>query len=82
VKNFRHVQAIPPIYQTTAFDLHGVEQLEAVVSGSERGYIYTRDGNPNHSAFAQDVATLEHTDAGAVCASGDGVPCRQFCSAI
>lgn len=60
----------PPIYQTTAFDLHGVEQLEAVVSGSERGYIYTRDGNPNHSAFAQDVAKLEHTDAGAVCASG------------
>jgi cystathionine beta-lyase/cystathionine gamma-synthase len=60
----------PPIYQTTAFDLHGVEQLEAVVSGSERGYIYTRDGNPNHAAFAQDVADLEHTDAGAVCASG------------
>jgi cystathionine beta-lyase/cystathionine gamma-synthase len=60
----------PPIYQTTAFDLHGVEQLEAVVSGAEQGYIYTRDGNPNHSAFAQDVANLERTDAGAVCASG------------
>jgi O-succinylhomoserine sulfhydrylase len=60
----------PPIYQTTAFDLHGVEQLEAVVSGAERGYIYTRDGNPNHAAFAADVAKLEHTDAGAVCASG------------
>ena len=60
----------PPIYQTTAFDLHGVEQLEAVVSGTERGFIYTRDGNPNHSAFAQDVANLERTDAGAVCASG------------
>ena len=60
----------PPIYQTTAFDLHGVEQLEAVVSGAERGYIYTRDGNPNHAAFAQDVANLEHTETGAVCASG------------
>ena len=60
----------PPIYQTTAFDLHGVEQLEAVVSGTERGFIYTRDGNQNHSAFAQDVANLERTDAGAVCASG------------
>ena len=62
----------PPIYQTTAFDLHGAEQLEAVVSGAERGYIYTRDGNPNHAAFAADVAQLEHTDAGAVCASGMG----------
>ncbi len=60
----------PPIYQTTAFDLHGVDQLEDVVSGKERGYIYTRDGNPNHSAFAQDVADLERADAGAVCASG------------
>lgn len=62
----------PPIYQTTAFDLHGVEQLEAVVSGAERGYIYTRDGNPNHAAFAADVAKLERAEAGAVCASGMG----------
>ncbi|MDA1164131.1 MAG: PLP-dependent aspartate aminotransferase family protein [Planctomycetota bacterium] len=60
----------PPLYQTTAFDLHGVEQLDAVVSGVERGYIYTRDGNPNHTAFAADIAKLEHADAGAVCASG------------
>ena len=62
----------PPIYQTTAFDLHGVEQLEAVVGGAERGYIYTRDGNPNHAAFAADVASLEKAEAGAVCASGMG----------
>lgn len=70
VEDFTTRPSNPPIYQTTAFDLHGVEQLEAVVSGAERGYIYTRDGNPNHSAFADDVARLERTDAGAVCASG------------
>jgi len=62
----------PPIYQTTAFDLHGVEQLEEVVSKQQHGYIYTRDGNPNHSAFADDVAKLERAQAGAVCASGMG----------
>ncbi|MHC4875945.1 MAG: trans-sulfuration enzyme family protein [Planctomycetota bacterium] len=62
----------PPLYQTTAFDLHGVEQLDAVTSGSEHGYIYTRDGNPNHAAFAADVAALEHAESGAVCASGMG----------
>ncbi|MFP6763915.1 MAG: aminotransferase class I/II-fold pyridoxal phosphate-dependent enzyme [Planctomycetaceae bacterium] len=62
----------PPIYQTTAFDLQGVEQLDAVVSGAERGYIYTRDGNPNHAAFAADVARLEKAEDGAVCASGMG----------
>lgn len=60
----------PPIYQTTAFDLEGIEQLDAVTSGEQHGYIYTRDGNPNHAAFAADVATLERADSGAVMASG------------
>ena len=62
----------PPIYQTTAFDLHGLEQLEAVTAGNEKGYIYTRDGNPNHEAFASDVARMEGAEAGLACASGMG----------
>jgi len=62
----------PAIYQTTAFDMHGLEQLEAVATGREPGYIYTRDGNPNHDAFAADVAKLEGAEAGVVCASGMG----------
>ncbi len=70
----------PPLYQTTAFDLHGVEHLEAVTSGAEHGYIYTRDGNPNHAAFAADVAALEHAEAGAVCASGMGAVSAIFLS--
>jgi cystathionine beta-lyase/cystathionine gamma-synthase len=52
--------------------MHGLEQLEAVASGRETGYIYTRDGNPNHDAFAADVARLEGAEAGVVCASGMG----------
>ncbi len=63
----------PPIYQTTAFDLDGLDQLAAVTSGQEHGYIYTRDGNPNQSAFADDVAKLERAEAGAVAGSGMGV---------
>ncbi len=70
----------PPLYQTTAFDLHGVEHLDAVTSGAEHGYIYTRDGNPNHAAFAADVAALEHAEAGAVCASGMGAVSAIFLS--
>lgn len=62
----------PPVYMTTAFDLEGLEQLDAVVAGQQKGYIYTRDGNPNHEAFAADVAQLERAEAGAVCASGMG----------
>lgn len=62
----------PPVYMTTAFDLEGLEQLDAVAAGREKGYIYTRDGNPNHEAFAADVAQLERAEAGAVAASGMG----------
>lgn len=63
----------PPVYQTTAFDLDGLDQLNAIVSGQQHGYIYTRDGNPNQSAFADDIAKLERAEAGAVGASGMGV---------
>lgn len=62
----------PALWQTTAFDLEGLEQLAAVTSGREKGYIYTRDGNPNQEAFASDIAALERAEAGVVCASGMG----------
>jgi cystathionine beta-lyase/cystathionine gamma-synthase len=57
---------------TTAFDIESLEQLDSIASGREKGYIYTRDGNPNHEAFATDVAKLEGADAGVVTASGMG----------
>jgi cystathionine beta-lyase/cystathionine gamma-synthase len=62
----------PPVYLTTAFDLDGLDQLDAVAAGQVPGYIYTRDGNPNHAAFAMDVARLEGAEAGVACASGMG----------
>ncbi len=62
----------PPVFMTTAFDIGSLEQLDAVTSGREKGYIYTRDGNPNHEAFASDVARLEGAEAGVVTASGMG----------
>jgi cystathionine beta-lyase/cystathionine gamma-synthase len=71
-KEFGTRPSAPAIYQTTAFDMHGLEQLEAVAAGQEPGYIYTRDGNPNHDAFASDVARLEGAEAGVVAASGMG----------
>jgi len=62
----------PPIYMTTAFDVEGLDQLEEIATGRQKGYIYTRDGNPNHEAFATDVARLEGAEAGIACASGMG----------
>jgi O-succinylhomoserine sulfhydrylase len=62
----------PPVYLTTAFDLDDLQQLDAVVGGRQTGFIYTRDGNPNHEAFAADIAALEGAEAGFVAASGMG----------
>jgi len=64
--------SVPPIYQTTAFDVADLEQLEAISDGRANGYIYTRDGNPNHSAFADAVAQLEGAEAAVTCSSGMG----------
>ena len=72
VSDFTTRTSSPPVYLTTAFDIESLEQLEAVTGGQEKGYIYTRDGNPNHEAFANDVAQLEHAESGVVTASGMG----------
>ncbi|MDZ4685774.1 MAG: aminotransferase class I/II-fold pyridoxal phosphate-dependent enzyme [Planctomycetaceae bacterium] len=68
----------PPVYLTTAFDLDDLQQLDAVVGGQQTGFIYTRDGNPNHEAFAADVAALEGAEAGVVSASGMGALTATF----
>ena len=62
----------PPIYMTTAFDIDSLDHLDAVAGGREKGYIYTRDGNPNHEAFANDIARMEQAESGVVTASGMG----------
>lgn len=62
----------PPIWQTTAFDVDGLEQLAEIQAGKTSGFIYTRDGNPNHEAFAADIARLEGAEAAVTCASGMG----------
>lgn len=72
VEPFTTRPSAPPVYLTTAFDFHDLDQIEAVYHGQERGYVYTRDGNPNQEAFATDVARLEGAAAGVACASGMG----------
>ena len=64
--------SVPPIYQTTAFDVDDLRHLSWLMDGEADGYIYTRDGNPNQDAFAQTVARLEQAEAGFVSGSGMG----------
>ena len=72
VPKFATQTSNPPIYMTTAFDVDGLEQLDDIAGGRVPGYIYTRDSNPNHEAFAADVAQLEGAEAAVACASGMG----------
>lgn len=66
------VPSSPPIFQTTAFDIADLDMLAALHTGEATGHIYTRDSNPNQSALAQSIASLENAEAGGVFSSGMG----------
>ncbi|MEZ6061541.1 MAG: aminotransferase class I/II-fold pyridoxal phosphate-dependent enzyme [Planctomycetaceae bacterium] len=72
VPSFDTPPSSPPIYQTAAFDIPDPEFLAAMRAGEASGYVYTRDGNPNHAALAATIAKMENAEAGAVFASGMG----------
>ena len=59
-----------PIYQTSTFDC--CEQGGRRFAGEEKGYIYTRLGNPSISAVENKVALLEGGEACAAASSGMG----------
>lgn len=48
-----------PIYQSSTFAFRSAEHGAALFSGSEKGYIYTRIGNPTTKALEDCVAALE-----------------------
>src|SRR5579875_2054535 len=65
-----HVQ---PIYQTSVYDYPDLETLDDYYNGLiPSGYIYSRNGLPNSSDLAIQVAKLERAEAGVVCSSGMG----------
>lgn len=61
-----------PIYQTSTFAFRNADEGARRFRGEEEGYIYTRLGNPNHTAVEEKIAALEGGDAAAVAASGMG----------
>lgn len=70
IPDFVTTPSAPPIYQTTAFDVPDLDVLNDIHLGRARGFIYTRDSNPNHAALGRSIAQLENAEAGAVFASG------------
>ena len=57
--NHAHVM---PIYQTSLFSFPDHATGVAIYDGSQKGYTYTRAGNPNADHFASRVAILEALD--------------------
>ena len=64
--------AVTPIYQTSTFRFENADQGARFFSGEEKGYIYTRLGNPTIEDFENTMAELEHGFGGIATSSGMG----------
>ncbi len=61
-----------PIYQTSTFIFDNAEQGGRRFAGEEKGYIYSRLGNPTNTQVEDKVANLEGGEAAVSSASGMG----------
>lgn len=62
--------AVTPIYQTSTFRFKSADHGARCFSGEEKGYIYTRLGNPTIDDLANTLAELENGYAAVVTSSG------------
>lgn len=62
--------AVTPIYQTSTFSFRDADHGARCFSGEEKGYIYTRIGNPNIEELEKAVAELENGFGGIAASSG------------
>lgn len=62
--------AVTPIYQTSTFRFENADQGARFFSGEEKGYIYTRLGNPTIDDLENTMAELEHGYGGIATSSG------------
>lgn len=64
--------AVTPIYQTSTFAFKSAQHGADLFAGKEKGFIYTRIGNPTIAALEHKLAALENGVAGYACSSGMG----------
>ncbi len=71
----------PPIVQSAIFDLGDAAEAEAIFSGTQKGYAYSRFGNPTVDALAHAFAVLEGGAGAMVTSSGNAaVLCAVTCA--
>src|SRR5690554_4805100 len=66
----QHGSLTSPLYQTSTFVFDSAEQGEARFSGDERGYMYSRLGNPTVHELEEKIADLEGGEMGVAFSSG------------
>ena len=64
--------ATVPIYQTSTFAFKNAQHGADLFAGKEKGYIYTRIGNPTIKALEDNIAALENGFGGIATSSGMG----------
>jgi methionine-gamma-lyase len=64
--------AVVPIYQTSTFKFKNVKHGADLFAGKEKGFIYTRIGNPTLEVFEKKMALIENGYAGISTSSGMG----------
>lgn len=62
--------ASTPIYASSSFCYDDPAQLDAVLGGEQRGFAYSRYGNPTIAALETAIAALEGTETAVCVASG------------
>lgn len=62
--------AVMPIYQTSTFSFRNSQHGADLFAGKEKGYIYTRIGNPTIEALENKLAELENGYRGIALSSG------------
>jgi len=62
--------AVTPIYQTSTFAFRNSEHGANLFAGKEKGYIYTRIGNPTIEVLENKLAALENGFGGIATSSG------------
>jgi len=60
----------PTITMSSAFVFDDVESLDKVYSGESEGFIYSRNGNPNHQMLKEIMSEIESGETAAVFSSG------------
>ncbi|MBN2493990.1 MAG: PLP-dependent transferase [Deltaproteobacteria bacterium] len=68
----------PPLFQTSTFAFHDCAHGAACFAGEQKGYIYTRMGNPTVERLEQAVATLEGGYGGLSTGSGLAALCTSI----